>query len=68
MKSIDLQLRNDSATMKRMLKRRENAKSTPTQIQHQRSSENRPICLRSVTPTESVELVTGCAKEILRYY
>ena len=64
MKGIDLQLKNDSAAMKRTLKRRENAKSAPTQIQYQCSSENRPLSLRSVTPTESVESVTGCAKEI----
>ena len=68
MRNIDLRLKNVSAAMKSTLKRRENAKSAPTQIQYQCSSENRPLSLRSVTPTESVELGTGCANETLRYY
>lgn len=63
-----LPLKNESAAMKSRLKRKENAKSAPTQIQNQVSVVNRPLSLRSVTPTESVEPLTGCAEEKLKYY
>lgn len=65
---MEVPLKNDNAAMKRMLKRRENAKSAPTQIQYQVSVVNRPRCLRSTTPTESVVPLTGCAEETLRCY
>lgn len=50
--------------MKRILKRIENAKSAPIQIQNAFSVVNRPLSLRRAIPTVgSVGLPVGCARK-----
>ena len=60
---LDLRFKNVSARMKRTLKRRENPRSAPMQIQYQYSSTKRPRPARRVFPTVGwLDPLMGCAK------